>query len=103
MEIFASEDKIFTGLLFQDNLIKITFAAYPEVLMVDATYKLNQLRMPLYSMIVVDSNGQIEIVGVFLTALETEEAIGKMVRAFKAHNPSWSSTKVVMSDKDFTE
>ncbi len=48
MEIFTSEDKIFTGLLFQDNLMKMTFAAYPKVLMVDATYKLNQLRMPLY-------------------------------------------------------
>lgn len=98
-----SEDKMFSGLLFQDALMKTTFAAYPEVLMVDATYKLNEFRMPLYLMIVVDSNGQSEIVGVFITALETKEAIRNMVQAFKAQSPSWSSTKVVMSDKDFTE
>ena len=103
MEVFVTEDKVFNGLLFQDALMKETFAAYPEVLMVDATYKLNELRMPLYLMIVVDSSGQSEIVGVFITALETEEAISKMVQAFKDQNPAWPSTKVVMSDKDFVE
>lgn len=103
MEILTDEDKTFSGLLFQDGLMKTTYAAYPEVLMVDATYKLIELRMPVYLMLVVDSNGQSEIVGVFLTALETEEANSKMLQAFKAHNPSWPSTKVVMTDKDFTE
>lgn len=101
MEVFVTEDKVFNGLLFQDALMN--FAAYPEVLMVDATYKLNELRMPLYLMIVVDSSGQSEIVGVFITALETEEAISKMVQAFKDQNPAWPATKVVMSDKDFVE
>ncbi len=83
--------------------MKSTIASYPEVLMVDATYKLNELRMPLYLMIVVDSNGQSEIVGAFLTAIETQEAITKMVQVFKSHNPNWSQTNVIISDKDFTE
>ena len=83
--------------------MKTNFAAYPEVLMVDATYKLNELHMPLYLTLIVDSNGQSEIVGAFLTTLETEGVIRKMVRAFKAENPSWASTKVVITDKDFTE
>ncbi len=65
--------------------MKSTFASYPEVLMVDATYKLNELRMPLYLMIVVDSNGQSEIVSAFLTAMVTQEAITKMVQVFKSH------------------
>ena len=56
--------------------------------MIDATYKLNELRMPVYLMLVIDSNGQSEIVGIFLTVSETEEAITKMVQAFKAQNPS---------------
>ncbi len=88
--------------LFQDPIMKSTFASYPEVLMVDATYKLNELRIPLYLMIVVDSNGQSEIVGAFLTAIETQEAITKMVQVFKSHNPNWSQTNVIISDKDFT-
>ena len=65
IEVFTDENKTFSGLLFQDGIMKTNFAAYPEVLMVDATYKLNELRMPLYLMLIVDSNGQSEIVGVF--------------------------------------
>ncbi len=83
--------------------MKLNFEFYPEVLMIDATYKLNELRMPLYLMMIVDSNGQSEIIATFLTVLETEKAITKMVQVFKTHNPNWSLTKVVMSDKDFTE
>ena len=94
---------MFTGIFFQDQLMKSNFDSYPDVLMVDATYKLNELRMPLYLMLVVDSNGQSEIVATFLTAVETEEAISKMVQVFKTHNPNWSQTRVVVSDKDFTE
>lgn len=103
VEVFTGEDKAFTGLFFQDFLMKVAFEAYPEVLMIDATYKLNELRMPLYLMLIVDSNGQSEIVGVFLTVIETQEAITEMVHAFKHHNTKWSSTNVVISDKDFTE
>ena len=94
------ENKTFSGLLFQDAIMKTTFAAFPELLMVDATYKLNELRMALYLMLIIDSNGQSEIVGLFLTSLETEEAISGMVQAFKANNPAWTST---ITDKDFTE
>ena len=47
--------------------------------MIDATYKLNELRMPMYLMLVINSNGSSEIVSIFLTVLETKEAISKMV------------------------
>ena len=103
LEVFTAEDKQFTGLLFQDHLMKVTFSSYPEIVLIDATYKLNELRMPLYLMLIVDGNGQSEIVAAFLTILETREAITAMVQAFKLHNPNWSLTKVVISDKDFTE
>lgn len=59
--------------------------------------------MPLYLMLVIDSNGQSEIVGVFLTIFETEEAIMKMIEVFKSHNSQWTRKKVVISDKNFTE
>lgn len=54
-------------------------------------------------MMSIDGNGQGEIVVVFLTAVETEQAITEMVRSFKVANPRWTETKVVMSDKDFNE
>ena len=72
----------FGGLFFQDGIMKMVYAAYPEVLLVDATYKLNELRMPVHLLLVIDSNGQSEIFGVFVTHLETADAIRKMVSSF---------------------
>lgn len=100
---FTDDQNTFTGLFIQDGIMKAVFAAYPEILLVDATYKLNELRMPVYLLLVIDSNGQSEIVGVFITLLETADAIQKMVSSFKSHNCKWNLTKVAMSDKDFTE
>ena len=91
----------FTGLFFQYNIMKIISAACPELIIVDATYKLNELRMPLYLILIVDGNGQSEIVGLYLTSLETREAISEMVRWFKIHNSPWKSTRVFLTDKDF--
>ena len=71
--------------------------------MVDATYKLNELRMPLYLMMVIDGNGQSEMVTMFLTSVETKEAIADMIHAFKEVNPAWQRIGVVITDKDFTE
>ena len=79
--------------------MKSVFDLYAEVILVDATYKLNNLRMPLYLIMCIDCNGQNEIVLIFLTTMETEEAITKMVQTFKNTNPKWECTKVVMSDK----
>ena len=62
VEVFTEDDKMFTGIFFQDQLMKSNFDAYPEVLMVDATYELS---IPLYLMLAVDSNGQSEIVATF--------------------------------------
>ena len=44
-------------------------------------------------MLSIDGDGQSEIVGVFLTALETEEAIMKMVQAMKANNPAYARSE----------
>ena len=83
--------------------MKYAFESYPELLMIDATYKLNELRMPLYLMLVVNGNGRSEIVALFLTLSETKESIGDMVEAFKLANSSWDRTGVIISDKDFNE
>ena len=43
VDVFVNEDNVFTGLFYQDKLMKFSFQHYPEVLMVDSTYKLNDL------------------------------------------------------------
>ncbi len=49
--------------------MKEAFSAYPEFFCLDATYKLLDLRLPVYLMLFEDSNGQSEIVAVCLKIL----------------------------------
>ena len=91
------------GIYFQTPEMKNIFASYPELLLIDATYKLNDLHMPLYVLMVVDGNGESEIVCLWLTQFEDKETITKLVEEFKKYNSDWISTKCIMSDKDITE
>ena len=102
MLIFTDDDNTFMELFFQDPLMKSSFASYPEIIFIDATYKLNELRMPLHLMLVVDGNGQSEIVMMFITTVETEIAITNLVQSFKANNPRWAETRVIMTDNDLS-
>lgn len=54
------------------------FSAYPELVCVDATYKLLELRFPIYVMLVEDGNGQIEIAATFMLLEENEALIASM-------------------------
>ena len=90
-------------LYFQDHQMRSIFSAYPELLCVDATYKLLDLRLPLYIMLVEDGNGQSEVAAAFLLVQETEESLLNFFDVFKKHNPSWPCTRVLMTDKDISE
>ena len=79
------------------------FSAYPVFLYIDALYKSNNLRMPLYLLIIENGNGQSEICGIWVVANECEETIQSMVNIFKEQNPKWTDTKTIMTDKDFVE
>jgi len=39
-----------------------SFKSYPEIVFIDATYKLLQIGVPTYLMLAKDSNGQSEVV-----------------------------------------
>ena len=58
---FTDEDKL-KAIYFQTSEMRSAFVSYPELLLIDATYKLNDLNMPLYVLMVVDGNGESEIV-----------------------------------------
>ena len=91
------------GLFFQDSEMKSIFNSYPELVCIDATYKLLELRFPVYIMLIEDSNGQSEVAGVFLLLEDTEKSIKSMSGIFKSHNLQWSATRVLMTDKDMME
>ena len=83
--------------------MKNMFDKYQEMILVDATYKLLDLRLPVYLILVTDENGFTEIVGLFLVEEESKEVLSSVVNKFKERNKAWSKTKTIMSDKDFIE
>lgn len=100
---FTDDDNTLKAIYFQASEMKSAFKSYPEMLLVDATYKLNDLNMPLYVLIIVDGNGESEVVGLWLTQFEDKETITELVQEFKKQNPNWNLTECIMSDKDMTE
>ena len=84
VEVFSDEKKKF---FFQNqHIMKDAFQAYPELLCLDATYKLLELGLPVYLMLCEDSNGMSEIVCVCLLVSEDTNSITWMMEALKQHN-----------------
>ena len=66
-------------LFYHDARMRKTFKTYSEFGCFNATYKVNDLRMPLYIMLVQkNGNGQSENVALWLVADETEGMITQM-------------------------
>ena len=75
VNIMVDEEENFKGLLYEDACMRNMYMRFREVMLVDATYKLLDLRMPVYLLLVVDGNGLSEIIGLFLVEEESKEAI----------------------------
>ena len=103
VEVYSDEKKNFKGLFFQDSPMSDAFRAYPEIVFIDATYKLLELGIPTYLFLCEDSNGQSEIVGVCLLVSEDVNCMKWMVDTFKKNNSEWQRIRVVMADKDIQE
>ena len=73
--------------------------SYQEVIFVDATYKLTELRLPVVLFMVEDSMGQTEVAAVGLVVKESFETICWLMQQLKAKN-KLSNTRLFMSDKD---
>ena len=97
------DDDGFRGIFFQDHTMRTIYDSYPEILLFDATYKLTELRMPLYLLMAIDGNGHSEIVGLYLTVSENATSLQEMLQSFKKVNAAWVRTSVIMTDKDLTE
>ena len=103
VDIFTDENNTLQGLYFQDQSMIDTFHSYPEILFVDATYKLLELSLPLYLFMCEDSNGSSEIVAAAFLVKEDTTGIQWMVETFKQHNLNWTLTRLLMADKDMGE
>lgn len=79
------------------------YEKYPEVILFDATHKLNNRQMPLFVQLCIDGNGETEVANLYICRSESREGIEPMVKIFQEYNPSWSKTKVIIGDKDFSD
>ena len=103
IEVCVDDGNVVQAIYFQTEEMKNTFAAYPELVFIDATYKLNDLRMPVYLMVVEDGNGESEVIGIWVVRQEDNQTIRKMVEIFKKHNDKWDKVECVISDKDMND
>ena len=58
------------------------YARYPELILIDATYKLNNLRMSMYILVVVDGIGESKIVALWLVVNEDKDTISHLMDIF---------------------
>lgn len=79
------------------------YEKYPEVVLYDATHKLNNHQLPLFVQNCIDGNGETEIASLYICKSESREGVGAMIEVFKEFNPNWSKTKVFIGDKDFAD
>ena len=103
MDVMIDSENNFKAIFYQDQYMKKIYETYPEILLVDATYKLLELRLPVYLLLVIDGDGLSKIAPLFILADELKSTVENIVKALQKHNKLWTETKVIMSDKDFVE
>lgn len=101
VKVFTNEQEQLDLVSFQDDRMKAFFNAYPELLMFDGTYKLNNLRMPVVILLVVDGNGESQVVGLAIVRSENDDSFRNFFEEFKKENPRHVDIQVIMSDKSF--
>lgn len=101
--MLSEETNTLEGIFIQDQRMQNYFERYPEVVIMDATYKLNDRRMPLFVMVIIDGNGESQIGALFLLKSENYLIVKQMLEKFKSLNPAHEKIKTVLSDKSFAD
>ena len=74
------------------------FQSDPELLFIDATYKLNDVHMLLYVLICIDGNGESEVVCLWLVEHEDKETFTNLMMnsksTMKVGNPNSVSYQI---------
>ena len=103
VDVCTNQENEFLGLFIQDKKMRDTFSAFPEIIFLDATYKLLDLQFPVYVFACEDSNGAINIVGLAMLVTEDTPSVRWMIETFEKHNPEVVTTRLVMADKEINE
>ncbi|EFX80129.1 hypothetical protein DAPPUDRAFT_318741 [Daphnia pulex] len=101
VKILHDED-IITTIFVQTKTQKELFSKFPEVVILDSTYRTNKFKMPLFTLMLVDYFGIGQPVGVVFMKDKTAANIQTALKIFASYNDV-EKTKMVVTDKDFKE
>ena len=79
-------------IFIQTAAMKEMFAIFPEVVMLDGTYSINNCGMPLYAFLVQDGHGHGQLVGLCLLAGEDSSQMRVMLEMFANANRNIAQT-----------
>lgn len=88
-------------IFFQDEKMKQNFAAFPDLILFDGTYNLNNRKMPLVVIMVVDGSGVSHVAGFIIVQSENAQTFERSFDIFKEENPNHTKIEIIMSDKSF--
>lgn len=97
IKVAYDEDNELIGIYYQDARMAALFDKFPEVIIYDATYRLNDRRMPLFVMLVVDGAGESEVASLWIIKSESKVCAETILEFFKECNRNWTKIKVVIS------
>lgn len=98
-KIFHDAENMVEAIYFQDERMKHNFDLFPELILCDATYKVNDKNMPLLVLLVVDGNGESQVAGLFIIKSENAETMVNIFDHFKTVNENHDKIKVILVDK----
>lgn len=103
VRLLRDENDELVCIFFQDTRMASMFDKYPELVLYDATYKMNDREMPLFVQSAVDGNGTTEIVTLAICKSESRVVIEFVLDCFKDLNANWTKIQCVIGDKDFAD
>ena len=101
--VLDDDEKAIELIYIQSSYQRQLFQKFPELFMVHGTYKVNNVGMTLYDILIEDGYGNSRAVAYCLVAQETKVSIVNLMQLFKKYNQNWEKVRVVVTDKDFTE
>lgn len=102
-QFYVDENNQLEGMFFQTENMRTWFSNYPEVVFIDATYKLNDRNMPLLFMCVMDGDGRTQIACLAVIKSENIQSLSKILKTFTEKNVNSKNVRVVIMDKSFAE
>lgn len=100
-KIIVNDNNEVEFIFFQDANMKANFHAFPDLILFDGTYNLNDRKMPLVVIMVVDGSGVSHIAGFIIVQSENVQTFDRLFEIFKQENPNHTKIEVIMSDKSF--